>query len=127
MCSPRPETQPAQQPAAFRVGQHQARLLAEARLDGGPGLAQPVDQPLAQRAVAGPDPAVEQLAILAAQAIAPPPADMGNEPAQDLVLDALEQHQVLASLGPERVQQRLALAGGMNPPLDAQPPDRLGE
>ena len=45
--------------------------------------------------------------------------------AVDLALDLAQQLEIVRLLRAERVEQRLALAGGVDPALDAEPGDRL--
>src|SRR5581483_3470097 len=114
---------------AAPLGRHRAQphALAVARAQRLADLAQPVDQAELERAPAEPGLAAEQLGLVGLQLGAAARAHQRFEVLVDLGLQPLQALDILRPLRREAVEQRLALARGVEPALDAELLDRAIE
>src|SRR5690606_26191897 len=86
-------------------------------------MTDPVRDAVRDRLLAHPDLAGEE--VVSPEPRPAPATDMRDEVAMDLGLDALQPRHVLGALRPERIEQALVLAGGMDAALDAVPRDEI--
>src|SRR5690349_2208054 len=100
-------------------------LLAEAGAHHIAQMADPIDEPQSESLAAGPKGAGEKLRFLGAEFTAAARTNQRLEVFMDVELQFLQAFDVFALFGLERIEHRLAFAGGMYAPLDAEFPDRL--
>src|SRR5690606_7593463 len=114
-----PEAQAAQEP--FRpLDAAQAHLLAEAVAQHTAQLTQGVGKTELDCLGAGPELAAEQLVLRRLQALAAAVAHHLFEDLVEIILQRLDARHVVRILRAEGIENRLALAGGVDAPLDAE-------
>src|SRR5215211_6778884 len=119
--------QAPQQRRARRFDHAEPHLLAEALAQDGADVAEPVDEAEIERLRPDPEGAGEEIVVGIVELFAPAVTDEADEHIVDLALESLQAHHIFRILGPERIEHRLALAGGMHPPLDADALDQFME
>ena len=87
-------------------------------------IADAVDQPARQRHAAGQHLAAEQALVGRVDLAGAAPAHVLLEAVVDVLLQRREPRDIGRVLRQKRVEQRFALAGGMQPPLDAEALDQ---
>src|SRR5262249_27666529 len=125
---PRAAERQRRQPAApFASDELQRHLVAEARAHHPAQVADAVDEALLERAPTGEDVAVEELVLAAAELCAAARAHQLLEAVVHVPLHARQALDAARILGEEGVEQRLALAGGIEPALHAEPLQDVAE
>src|ERR1700732_3953701 len=112
---------PAAEQPALGGNERHLDVLSVALAQRAAQITDAVDEAEILRLATGPILAVEQVGFRAGERGAAAALDERDEALMDVLLDCLEMRHVLGLLRLERVEHTLALAGGVDAPLDAEP------